>query len=427
MSNLTRRNFLKIAGGTAAIGAVGLNFPYLARAAGQKVVVLGGGAAGAIAAKYIKMADASIDVTLIEPKEAYYSCFLSNEVLGGERSMDSIKFTYDGLAKRGINVVQDRVSAIDPAGLKVSTAGGQNLTADRIVVAPGVSLKWGAIEGYDEAAAELMPHAWEAGPQTELLKSQLEAMDDGGTVLISAPPNPFRCPPGPYERAAQIAHYLKQNKPKSKVRIIDAKDKFSKQGLFTAGWQEFYGDMIEWVPGADTNGGIKTVDAKAGILSTDFDEFKPAVANVIPPQKAGEIAEQAGLTDDSGWCPVNMKTFESTLAKGIYVIGDACTAPKMPKSAYAANSQAKVCAAAIVASLKGEEPGIPSYVNTCYSIIAPDYGISVAAVYRLAADGSMVENVAGGLSPADASPATRKREVVYAYSWFDNITEDMFG
>jgi len=389
------------------------------------VVVVGGGVAGATAAKYIRRADASVEVTLIEPNEHYYSCFMSNEVLGGERSMDTLKFGYDGLRKHGVTVVQDTVTAIDATGRKVTTKGGKSFGYDRCIVAPGISFR-DNIEGYDAASAEKFPHAWKAGAQTALLRKQLQAMPDGGTVLIAPPPNPFRCPPGPYERACQVAHYLKNHKPKSKILIIDKKDRFSKQGLFTQAWERHYPGMIEWKKAADTGGGIMRVDAKAGTVSTEFDDMKVAVANIIPAQKAGMIAEVAGLTDASGWCPVTGKTFESTVHKGIHVIGDAAIQAPLPKSGYAANSEAKVVAAAVVDLVNGREPGTPSWVNTCYSIVAPDDGISVAMVYNLV-DGKVAKvEDSGGLTPMDSSPADRKREVQYAYSWFNNITHDIF-
>jgi len=425
MNTINRRNFIKIAGGAAAVSAIG--FPAIAAAGGKKqVVIVGGGTAGATAAKYIRRADASVEVTLIEPNEHYYTCFMSNEVLGGDRKLDSLKFGYDGLRKHGVTVVQDTVTAIDAKGRKVTTKGGKSFSYDRCIVAPGISFR-DNIEGYDAAAAERFPHAWKAGAQTALLRNQLEAMPDGGTVLIAPPPNPFRCPPGPYERACQIAHYLKNHKPKSKIVIIDSKDKFSKQGLFTQAWERHYPGMIEWKKAADTGGGIMRVDAKAGTVSTDFDDMKVAVANIIPAQKAGTIAEVAGLTDDSGWCPITGSTFESTLHKGIHVIGDAAIQSPLPKSGYAANSEAKVVAAAVVDLVNGREPGTPSWVNTCYSVVAPDDGISVAMVYNLV-DGKVAKvEGSGGLTPMDSSPADRKREVQYAYSWFNNITHDIFN
>jgi sulfide dehydrogenase [flavocytochrome c] flavoprotein subunit len=391
------------------------------------VVVIGGGAGGTIAAKYIKKADSSIDVTLIETNKTYHTCFMSNEVIGGNRKIETLRYEYEGLKKHGINVVHSSASAIDVDNKKVVTADGVTLGYDRLVVSPGISLKMAAIEGYDEESALVMPHAWKAGLQTSRLRKQLEDMNNGGVVIIAPPNNPFRCPPGPYERVSQIAYYLKQSKPKSKILILDAKDKFSKQSLFTQGWKARYDGMIDWVPGTDTGGGVTSVSAKEMIASTDFEDFKGDVINVIPPQEAGLIAQSSGLTDSSGWCPVHLGTFESSIHKGIHVIGDACVATGMPKSAYAANSQGKVCAAAIVASLNDTQMATPSYVNTCYSLIAPDYGVSIAAVYRLSADRSKIASVSGGLTPSDASPEALRREVQYAYSWYDNIVADMFS
>jgi sulfide dehydrogenase [flavocytochrome c] flavoprotein subunit len=425
MNKINRRNFIKAAGSAAAVSAIG--FPAIAASGGKKkVVIVGGGVGGATAAKYIRRADTTVEVTLIEPNEHYYTCFMSNEVLGGGRSMDSIKFGYDGLRKHGVTVVHDAATAIDAKARTVTTKGGKSFSYDRCIVAPGISFA-DNIEGYDMAAAEKMPHAWKAGPQTALLRKQLEAMPDGGMVLIAPPPNPFRCPPGPYERACQIAHYLKNHKPKSKILIIDKKDKFSKQKLFTQAWDRHYKGMIEWVKAVDTGGGVKSVNAGAGTVNTEFEEYKPAVANIIPAQKAGKIAQVAGLTDDKGWCPIDGKTFESTLHKGIHVIGDAAIQSPLPKSGYAANSEAKVVAAAVVDLVNGREPGTPSWVNTCYSIVAPDDGISVAMVYNLV-DGKVAKVAgSGGLTPMDSSASDRAREVQYAHSWFMNITQDIFG
>ncbi|MCF1183118.1 NAD(P)/FAD-dependent oxidoreductase [Marichromatium gracile] len=429
---LSRRDFVKTgATATAALGL--LSAPYLARAASHRVVVVGGGTGGATAAKYLKRADPAIEVTLIEPNETYYTCYLSNEVIGGDRQLDTLEHGYDGLRAHGIRVVHDTVTAIDPEARAVDTAGGERFEYDRCVVAPGIELLYDRIEGYSEAAAETLPHAWKAGAQTALLRRQLEEMADGGTVVLVAPPNPFRCPPGPYERASQIAHYLKGHKPKSKVIILDSKQAFSKQGLFTQGWERLYGfgtedSLIEWHPGPDA--AVVRVDAEGMVAETSFgDEIRADVMNVIPPQRAGKIAQVAGLADDSGWCPVDKRTFESSIHPGIHVIGDACIATKMPKSGYSANSQGKVAAAAIAALLKGEEPGTPSYINTCYSIIGTDYGISVAAVYRISEDGATIAPVegAGGLTPSDAPDWALAREVQYAYSWYNNITHDTFG
>lgn len=427
MTTFNRRDFLKFGGGSVLVSGATLGLPTIATGATKKVVVIGGGAGGAIAAKYVKKADSSIDVTLIEANKDYYSCFMSNEVIGGGRKIETIRHSYDNFKKHGINVVHSMATGVDVDKKTVTTASGDSFSYDRLIMSPGISLQFGAIEGYDEAAAEIMPHAWKAGPQTTLLRKKLTEMQDGGLVIVAPPANPFRCPPGPYERVSQMAHYLKANKPKSKILIIDAKDKFSKQGLFTQGWAARYEGMVEWVPAADTGGGITSVDAGNMTVSTDFDDYKADVVNFIPPQKAGKIAQIAGVTDDSGWCPIDLATFESTIHAGIHVVGDSSIATGMPKSAYAANSQAKLCAASVVAALNEQEVGTPSYVNTCYSLIAPDYGISVAAVYKLAEDRSSIEKIAGGLTPSDATADALRREVQYAYSWYDNIISDMFA
>ncbi|WP_295880610.1 NAD(P)/FAD-dependent oxidoreductase [uncultured Thiohalocapsa sp.] len=417
----------------AALGAGGWLVPSgsaraQAAAPGPKarVVVVGGGYGGAIAAKYLKLADPDIRVTLIERNPRYVSCPLSNEVISGERDIESLTFDYRGLTRRGIAVMQDEIVAIDPDAHYVRGAGGARYNYDKLILSPGVSFDYDPIDGMSEAVAETtIPHAWKAGPQTLLLRRQLEAMPDGGVVAIVAPPNPFRCPPGPYERAAQMALYFQHHKPKSKVLILDAKDAFSKQRLFQAGWQEHYGDMIEWVPAAG-GGTIEAIDPKTRTLTGLVEDFQADVVNLIPHQRAARLAVDAGLTDSSGWCPVNQQTFESAQAPDIHIIGDAAIAGAMPKSGYAANAQGKVCAAAVAAAVNGEPPPAPSYVNTCYSILAPDHGISVAGVYRLQ-DGRITPVPdAGGLSALDADPRTRAAEVEFAIGWFRNITADMF-
>ncbi|MEJ2592095.1 MAG: NAD(P)/FAD-dependent oxidoreductase [Candidatus Thiodiazotropha sp.] len=430
MNGIKRRDFIRSAGGCVALAAGSIGFPGLVFGAARRVVVVGGGVGGCTAAKYLRKMDPSVEVVLVTASPQYTTCFLSNEVLSGERTIDSLTFNYDGLKKHGVEVVIDKVVAIDPAKKAVQTASGQTLAYDACVVSPGVDFKWSAIPGYDEKTAETIPHAWFAGQQTLTLKKQIEAMPDGGKVIIVAPPNPFKCPPGPYERASQIAMYCKQYKPKSKILILDSKDAFSKQGLFTQGWSKLYGygtdnSMIEWVSGA-AGGKVDSLDAKTRTLTCSVEDFKGDVVNVIPAQKAGKIAFDADLVDGD-WCPVDKKTFESSRHPGIYVLGDASDAAKMPKSAYAANSQAKVAAAAIVNRLNGKQPGDASYVNTCYSIVGEDFGISVAAVYELDAANNMIESIkgAGGVSPMDASDEIRKREVSYAHSWFKNVVDDM--
>ncbi|MBF0428518.1 MAG: FAD-dependent oxidoreductase [Magnetococcales bacterium] len=427
MSNFTRRSFVKLTGGVAALGLVSMPSVSAFAAAKKRVVVIGGGYGGSIAAKYIRMGDPNIQVTLIEQNKDYYSGPLSNWVITGLRKLEVQKWGYEGLKKHGVEVVIDQVNAIDPAAKTVGTVGGKKFEYDRLIVSPGVGFK--SIEGYDAEAEKAMPHAWNAGEQTTSLAKKLQELKDGDPFILVAPPDPYRCPPGPYERASLVADYLKKNKPKSKVIILDPKDKFSKMPLFTGGWKQLYGyetpnSLIEWIPGAQ-GGKVTRVDAKAMTVYTEMAEFKSSCINIIPPNKAGAIAEKAGLTDDKGFCPVNLETFESTKHPGIHVIGDASAAPGLPKSGYAANSEAKVCAAAVVNILNGRPVGIPSYVNTCYSLISPDYGISVAGVYKLNA-GKIVE-VSGGVSPGTAEDTVRKQEAVYNESWYQSIMADTFG
>lgn len=428
MSGIKRRTVLQF-GGAAIVGAA-LGFPSLALGAGRKVVVVGGGVGGCTTAKYLKKMDPSIEVTLITDQPKYTSCMMSNEVISGERNLESLMFGYDGLKKHGVKILIEHVVGIDPAQKAVQTAAGKRLAYDACVVSPGVDFKWDSIDGYDEEVAERIPHAWYAGPQTLTLRKQVQSMPDGGRVIISAPPNPFKCPPGPYERASQIAMYCKHHKPKAKVLILDAKDAFSKQPAFEKGWSQLYGygtddSMIEWV-GAAGGGKVEALDAQSRTLKGLVENFQGDVISIIPPQKAGKIAFSADLVEDD-WCPVDKKTFESSRHPGIYVLGDASSAATMPKSGYAANSQAKVAAAAIAARFNGKEPPEPTYVNTCYSIVGEDFGISVAAVYDFNAADNMIESIpnSGGVSPLDASAEIRKREVSYAHSWFDNVIDDM--
>jgi NADPH-dependent 2,4-dienoyl-CoA reductase/sulfur reductase-like enzyme len=421
----SRRVFLGL--GVAATAAAALRpRPARAQASGPRVVVVGGGFAGASCARALRRADPRIAVTLVEPNATFIACPFSNAVIIGLRELSAQQFTYEHVAADGITIARTTATAVDATAKTVALADGARLAYDRLVLAPGIDIRWGALPGYDEAAAGVMPHAWRAGEQTLLLRRQLEAMDDGGLVVITAPANPFRCPPGPYERASLIAHFLKTKKPKSKLIILDAKDAFSKQRLFQAAWAELYPGLLEWVP-LSKGGNVTAVDAATRTLVTDFGKHQAKVANVIPPQKAGHIAEVAGVADRSGWCPIDPVTFESKLRPGIHVIGDAAIAGGMPKSAFAANSQAKVCAAAVATLLAGATPSIPKLINTCYSLVAPDYGISVAGVYQPA--GGQLADVpgAGGVSPSDAPRETRKAEAVLAEAWFRTITTEAFG
>ncbi|MFC3339918.1 NAD(P)/FAD-dependent oxidoreductase [Paracandidimonas soli] len=393
-----------------------------------RVVVVGGGFGGATAAKYIKRGNPAIDVVLVEPGKTFHTCPFSNLVLAGELTLDDIAHGYDELKNvYGVRVVHALAQDVDPVGHTVLLSNGSKLSYDRLLLSPGIDFRWNAIEGYDEAASGLAPHAWKAGEQTLLLRRQLEQMEDGGTYVLSVPPEPFRCPPGPYERASLIAHYFSRHKPRSKVLILDAKDNFSKQGLFTAGWKALYGDRIEWV-GLSDDGKVVRVDAARREAQTEFGTVhKASVLNVVPPQKAGFIADRAGVANESGWVPVNPHTFESTQQKDIYVIGDAAIASPMPKSGFTANAQGKVSAAAIVASLEGRDPAEPYWVNTCYSLLAPDYGVTVAGVYRVEDDKIITVPGSGGLSPAEASLQTRRNEADYAVGWYKAISQDTWG
>ena len=420
-----RRAFLKSTLAVAAATAL-RPVPAVAQGAPPRVIVVGGGFAGATCARALRVADPRIAVTLVEPSATFTACPLSNAVIVGLREMGAQQFTYERIAAGGIALARTAATAVDAPARSVTLADGARLPYDRLVLAPGIDIRWGALPGYDEAAAEHMPHAWKAGEQTLLLRRQLEAMSDGGLVVIAAPANPFRCPPGPYERASLIAHYLKSRKPRSKLLVLDAKDTFSKQRLFVSAWSELYPGLLEWVP-LSKGGNVTSVEPATRTLVTDFGRHQAAVANVVPPQKAGRIAEAAGVADRSGWCPIDPVTFESRLQAGIHVIGDAAIAGAMPKSAFAANAQAKTCAAAVARLLTGATPSPPKLINTCYSLVAPDYGISVAGVYQ-PANGQLAEVPgSGGVSPAGAPRATRALEAALAEGWFRTITAEVFG
>jgi sulfide dehydrogenase [flavocytochrome c] flavoprotein subunit len=446
MSQINRREFLKLVA-TASSAAV-LTIPGTARAGAKgKVVVIGGGFGGATAAKYLRMmGGASVDVTLIEPNKTYTSCPLSNEVISGHREIKSLQVGYDGLKKHGVNVLHDTVTKVDPAKKTVTTQGGKTLAYDALVMSPGVEFNYAGVEGdSEELSNTVIPHAYKAGPQTLLLKKQLESMPDGGKFIIAVPPGPFRCPPGPYERASQVADYLtKKGKTKSKVILLDANDSFSKKGLFEQAWKNMFGyqagGMLEWVPGA-SDGKVIKVDAKTMTAYTNFGEHKGDVLNIIPPHTAGKIAKDAGLTNAKGWCEVVPMTMESTVHKDIYPIGDACVAGEMPvypmpKSAHMAMTQAKVAVGAILAKMNGQAAPVPFYVNTCYSTINPEYGFSVVHVYRVTDNKFVYVTDAGGVSPVTLGtkeapqtvpPIQRKLEAEYCVGWFNNVMADAFA
>ena len=418
----TRRDLLKLAAGAAA-SAIAL--PAFAQAA-ARIVVIGGGFGGATCARALKQFDPRLDVTLVEANSVFTACPFSNNVIAGLRELSEQQFGYGAIASAGVRLVLQAATGIDPQARIVRLADGGQLAYDKLVLSPGVDLRWDALPGYTEAAAERMPHAWKAGAQTLLLRRQLEAMEDGGVVAMCVPANPYRCPPGPYERASLIAHYLKTKKPKSKLIVLDAKDAFSKQRLFQNAWKQLCPEHLEWV-GLSAGGKAASVDPAEMSVKTDFAVHKAQVINVIPPQKAGAIAALAGVAERTGWCPVDPVTFASTLQPNIHVIGDAAIMGAMPKSAFSANAQAKVCAAAIASLLAGATPVEPRLINTCYSLVAPGYGITVAGVYR-PEKGQLVDIPgAGGTSPLDAPASQRAAEAQYADSWFKTIGAEVFG
>jgi sulfide dehydrogenase [flavocytochrome c] flavoprotein chain len=425
---LRRRDMLLQAAGVG-FAAAALPRPALSQGAGARLVVIGGGFAGATCARTLKRLDPRLSATLVEADATaiYTACPGTNEVVAGLRSLSAQEFRYDSVKKAGVALHIAAAKSVDPQKRTVALSDGANLPYDRLVLAPGIDFRWDALPGYSgAAAAAAMPHAWKAGTQTLLLRRQLADMRDGGVVVISVPANPYRCPPGPYERASLIAHYLKNNKSRSKLLILDAKDAFSKQKLFQNAWKALYSGLVEWVP-LSAGGKVTAVDPAEMTLTTDFATHKADVANVIPAQKAGQIADIAGVADRTGWCPIDPISFASTLQPNIHVIGDSAIAGAMPKSAFAANAQAKVCAAAVAALLAGETPAAPKLINTCYSLAAPDYGISIAGVYHVV-DGKLVDvEGAGGTSPLDAPAETRALEANLAAAWFRTITGEVFG
>ncbi|MEA2886887.1 MAG: hypothetical protein QOD11_1247 [Bradyrhizobium sp.] len=418
----TRRD---VARGLAA-SAAAQAFPCPAFAQGAaRVVLIGGGFGGAGCARALRQADPKLQVTLIEPKTFYFACPFSNEAIAGLREFEAQQFRYDRIAAEGVIVVAQTAVKVDASARTVGLADGASLGYDRLVLSPGIGLRFDALPGYDEAAATKMPHAWIGGEQTLLLRRQLEAMDDGGTVVLAVPAAPLRCPPAPYERASLIAHYLKTRKPRSKILILDAKDGFSQQRLFEQAWRELYPDMIERIA-LSQGGRVTSVEPATNAIVTDFGNYTADVANVIPPQKAGRIAEIAGAADNTGWCPIDPVTFESKLVPHIHVIGDACIAGAIPKSASAANAQAKACAAAVISLLAGKSPESPRLTGACFNTVAPGYAFSLTGVYA-PKDGLFNEVEGGGTSPLDAPRELRAQEAETALNWFSTITADTFG
>jgi sulfide dehydrogenase [flavocytochrome c] flavoprotein subunit len=423
MTKLTRRQFSLLTG--SGVAATALGMPFIARAANPKVVVIGGGAGGGTAARYIaKDSKGAIGVTLIEPSKQYYTCFFSNLYLGGFRDYSSIGHTYENMAKEGVGVVHDWAEAIDRDKKVVRLASGASVPYDRLVVSPGIDIKYDSVPGYSVEASAKMPHAWKSGTQVQVLKAQIEAMPEGGTFVMLAPPNPYRCPPGPYERISMIGHLLKQKNPKAKILVLDPKEKFSKQAVFQEGWERHYPGMVEWLPGAIT-GTIENVDVANMTITAGGETYKADAASVIPAQKAGAIAEKAGLTDDKGWCPIKPGTMQSAMDENIHVVGDASIASAMPKSAFAANSQAKVAANAVRGALTGSRVFPARFANTCWSLIATNDGVKVGAAYKAGDD--KIEETSTFISSTGETADLSKQTYEESIGWYDGITKDIFG
>ncbi len=418
---LNRRLFV----GTAVAAAGVLAAPVVLAQGKPRVVVIGGGAGGATAARYIaKDSVGAINVTLIEPSRTYYTCFFSNLYLGGFREIDSLAHSYGALASDyGINVVHDWAVGVDRDAKTISLASGATLPYDRLILSPGIDFVDDAVPGWSVATQNAMPHAYKGGSQTELLKAQIMAMPEGGTFAMVAPPNPYRCPPGPYERVSMVAHALKETNPTAKILILDPKAGFSKQALFEEGWSKHYSGMIERM-GPDFGGANVSVNPDDMTVDIDGMVQKVDVCNVIPAQKAGRIAEAAGLTEGN-WAPVNASDLSSTMDENIHVLGDSAAQGDMPKSGFSANSQAKVCANAIRGALTGSTVFPARFSNTCWSLIAANDGVKVGATYE--ATDEKIASVEGFISEVGESDDVREATYEESVGWYKAITEDMFG
>ncbi len=419
---MNRRNFIRTsAAATAVLAAPMVNAGGHGK---PHVVVVGGGAGGATAARYLaKDSKGEITVTLIEPTRKYYTCFFSNLYLGGFKTIEDIGHSYGTLAASGVNVVHDWAIGVDRAAKTVTLAGGSTLGYDKLVLSPGIDFVEGAVEGWDISAQNAMPHAYKAGSQSELLKAQLMAMPQGGTFAMVAPPNPYRCPPGPYERVSMVAHFLKNNNPTAKIIVADPKPKFSKMGLFQEGWNNHYEGMVDWI-GEEFGGGNVSVDPSAMTVSIDGEVNKVDVCNVIPAMKAGRIAEIAGVTDGN-WAPVNAADMSTKADADVYVLGDASSQGDMPKSGFSANSQAKVCANAIRGALTGSTVFPAKFSNTCWSLISTNDGVKVGATYEATAE--KIAKVDGFISATGETAEVREATYQESEGWYTGITSDMFG
>lgn len=418
--SLNRRLFIGAGLASTAILAA----PMVRGQGKPRVIVIGGGAGGATAARYLaKDSDGALDVTLIEANPVYTTCFFSNLYLGGFRDFESLQHGYDKIGV-GVSVIHDIATGVDRAARTVTLAGGQVLPYDRLVLSPGIDFKDGSVPGWSLESAKVMPHAYKAGPQTQLLKKMVEEMPQGGTFAMVAPPNPYRCPPGPYERISMIAHVLKEKNPTAKILVFDPKDKFSKQALFEEGWGLHYDGMIDWI-GPEFGGGAVEVRPDTMELLVEGEAQKIDVCNVIPGQIAGKIAAIAGVTDDSGWAPVHPDSMRSKVDENVFVLGDSSAQGDMPKSGFSANSQAKVAAMTIRGELTGSKVFPAKYSNTCWSLIAPDDGVKVGASYEPTAE--KIASVESFISATGEDAALRKATYEESLGWYAGITADAFG
>ncbi|MBI3435728.1 MAG: FAD-dependent oxidoreductase [Proteobacteria bacterium] len=426
MTRLTRRSFTALAGASlGAIATAPLARPALAQAK-PKLVVIGGGPGGGTLARYVqKDAAGAIEVTLVEPATQFTTCFFSNIYVGGYRTFESITHGYDKVKREGVNVIHEAAASIDRARREVVLSGGRRLAYDRLAVAPGIDIKFDSVPGYSEQAAEVMPHAWKPGAQTRLLTAKLNALKDGDQIVMVAPPNPYRCPPGPYERVSMFAHVLKAKGFKNaRIVVIDPKPAFSKQKLFMQGWEKHYPGMIEWQD-PKMHGGLKSVDAATNTVKTDLAEYKAALVNVIPAQMAGRIARDSGLANASGFCPIDSASMKSTIDANVFVVGDASIAGDMPKSAFSANSQAKVAAMTIRGELTNARTFPARYANTCWSLIETDDDIFVGGTYE-PGDGK-IKQVTSIISQDNEPADLRKRNYAASVDWYTGIVVDIFG
>ncbi|OGT18880.1 MAG: hypothetical protein A2V90_02535 [Gammaproteobacteria bacterium RBG_16_57_12] len=427
MSPLSRRHFLRLLGASSATLLAGcVSAPaIISGSKNHRVVIIGGGFGGATAAKYLRLANPEAQITLVERDTFFIACTSSNQVLAGIKDFTFLSQSYSKLSfNYNIRIANHTATGIDAQARKVELSSGEKLDYDRLILTPGIDFRWEAIQGYDLAAAQNSPHAWIAGAQTLQLRKQLEAMSDGGLVIIAVPAGHYRAATAPYERAAMMAYYLKREKPRSKIIVLDSKEDFPQRDLFVQGWNKLYPGMIEWVPAGK---GGRITEFNNGTVRTELASFKPEVANIIPPQQAAAIAHLAGLTDNSGWCPVNPLTFESTLQPGIHIIGDSCIADDMPKTASAANSQAKICASAVAALLDGGKAEEPAYINIGYTQLSPDYGFSAVDFYQLQNGRITRQAMGGGSTPLNASAEQLASEAYYADGWYRNIIADSFS